>query len=70
MSFIWIWAFVIHGGSGVGAGRLAMLVQVSTIGEIRTGRRVKSGGWVRIYLGNAQTDDALLTLQIKCHQPC
>ena len=34
----------------------------STMGEIRTGRRVKSGGWVKICLGNAQKDDALLTL--------
>ena len=34
----------------------------STMGEIRMGRRAKSGGWVKICLGNAQKDDALLTL--------
>ena len=69
MSFIWIWAFVIHGGFWVKGGRrLAKLVCAdvhffsSTMGEIRTGRRVKSGGWVKICLGNAQKDDALLTL--------
>ena len=73
LSFIWIWAFVIHGGFWVGAGRLTMLVcaDVHFFSRLKWalwGRSERGegsnqgGGSLRICLGNAQTDDALLTL--------